>query len=470
MVGFYAGDALVHAGRVGTGFSNDLAKDLYRELQADTLDRSPVKASLPVEARKNVVWVKPRLVAEVEFRGWTGGDLLRQASFKGLREDKDPREIVREEAKAMPAGDKSSTTRSAKPEARGAKTSVRLTHPDRVLWPDAGVTKQGLADYYASVWPQIEKHIVGRPLALVRCPTGIGHCFFQKHAWEGMSDDILRIRDPKDDETLVSVSSLEGLLGLVQASVLEIHPWGATVEDLDRPDRIIFDLDPGDGVSWGALVEGAREIRARLADVKLETFVKTTGGKGLHVVAPLTPSVDWDTAKAFCHRIADEMAADSPEAYVSKMSKQARKGRIYVDYLRNGRGATAVAAFSTRARPTCGISTPVSFEELEEIGSGDRFTLDTIARRLESRNDDPWADFFRVKQKLPAGAGGAYKRSAPARTAPAAKSAPPKKAAASASAKRGTRKTAKPTKATSARKSASPRSRKGTRATAGTAQ
>jgi bifunctional non-homologous end joining protein LigD len=274
----------------------------------------------------------------------------------------------------------------------------------------------------------------------VRCPTGIGHCFFQKHGWDGMSADIEPVKDPQDAESLVSISSLEGLLGLVQASVLEIHPWGATVNDLDRPDRLTMDLDPGDGVAWSSLVSAAREVRQRLADVGLESFAKTTGGKGLHVVIPLTPSADWDQAKTFCRELAEAMAADAPDRYVATMAKKARTGRIYVDYLRNGRGATAVAAFSTRARPSCGVSTPVSFDELDALGSGDHFTLDNLSRRLEFLGADPWADFFRIKQKLPV------------TTAPKSGDAAAKKASARPSAPRRKAATKKPSASTRVRK------------------
>ena len=409
VVGYYDGKSLVHAGRVGTGFSNDLAKELFRDLSRDKVARTPVSGEVPAEARKNVVWVKPTRVAEVEFRGWTGGGLLRQASFKGLREDKEPGEIVREDAAANSAPARKGRVKAAP----SRPADVRLTHPDRVLWPEAGVTKEGLADYYTMVWPQIEKHVVGRPLALVRCPTGIGHCFFQKHGWDGMSPAIESVKDGQDPEPLVAISSLAGLLGLVQASVLEIHPWGAKSDDLDRPDRLTFDLDPGDNVAWSDLVTAAREVRQRLSDAGLESFAKTTGGKGLHVVVPLTPSAGWDAAKDFCRGLAESMAADTPSRYVAKMTKAARTGRIYVDYLRNGRGATAVAAFSTRARPSCGVSTPVTFQELDELGSGDRFTLDNVARRLEYLSQDPWRGFFGIKQKLPATKAGKPRKARP---------------------------------------------------------
>jgi bifunctional non-homologous end joining protein LigD len=439
VLGYYDGGKLVYAGRVGTGFSSDLARDLYRDLSAEKTAKSPLGDKLPADVRKNVTWVAPRRVAEVEFRGWTGGGVLRQASFKGLREDKDATEIVREDSPAEPKG---AAMKSAK-----RPDDIRLTHPDRVLWPEAGVTKEALADYYALVWPRMQKHLAGRALALVRCPTGIGHCFFQKHAWDGMSKDIEQVRDPHDPEMLVAASTLPGLIGLVQASVLEIHPWGSLVDDIERPDRLTMDLDPGEDVPWESLVAAARETRDRLKEKGLKSFCKTTGGKGLHVVVPLTPSADWDTAKAFCRKLAEEMAADNPAAYVSTMAKVARRGRIYVDYLRNGRGATAVAAYSTRARPSCGVSTPVTFEELESLRSGDHYTLLNLARRLEFEGADPWADFFKVKQKLPeldapparratASVGPARKR--PAAKKATAKKAPAKKAQANKSAPRKT--------------------------------
>jgi bifunctional non-homologous end joining protein LigD len=430
VLGYYDKGKLVYAGRVGTGFSSELTRELFRDLSAEKTAKSPLGDNLPAEVRKNVIWVAPKRVAEVEFRGWTGGGILRQASFKGMREDKDATEIVREDNPAEPVG---ASSKGAAMKTPKRPDNVRLTHPDRVLWPEAGVTKEALADYYTLVWPRIQKHLAGRALALVRCPTGIGHCFFQKHAWEGMAADIEQVRDPHDPEKLVSVSTLPGLIGLVQASVLEIHPWGSLVEDIERPDRLTMDLDPGEDVPWESLVAAARETRDRLKQKGLKSFCKTTGGKGLHVVVPLTPSTDWDTAKAFCRQLAEEMAADNPAAYVSTMAKVARRGRIYVDYLRNGRGATAVAAWSTRARPACGVSTPVTFDELGDLRSGDHYTLLNVARRLEFESADPWADFFKVKQKLPDFDATAPRRAtprvAPARKAAVKKKAPAKKAA-----------------------------------------
>lgn len=388
VLGYYESGKLVHAGRVGTGFSNKMSADLFAELESERVPKAPVSTPLPAEARRNVVWVKPSRVAEVEFRGWTADVLLRQASFKGLREDKDPKEIVREKTVGAPAA---ATT-----------TSVKLTHPDRVLWPDVGITKQGLADYYAMVWPWIEKHIVGRPLVLVRCPTGFAQgCFFQKHVWAGIDKHVLQVRDPHEKESILGIDSLDGLIALVQAAALEIHPWGSRSADLDHPDRLIFDLDPGDGVAFGDLIAAAREVRKRLARKKLESFVKTTGGKGLHVVAPIEPRSTWEQAKSFCRALAEDMARDNPQRLTVVVAKKARPGRIYIDYLRNGRGATAVAAYSTRARPGAAVSVPLTWDELDSTSSASQFTLSNLEKRLQHLVDDPWAGFFDMRQVLP---------------------------------------------------------------------
>ncbi len=272
-----------------------------------------------------------------------------------------------------------------------------------MYWPDAGVTKQGLAEYYAEVWPRMGPFVANRPLALVRCPGGIGgQCFFQKHAWRGMSSDVLSAHDPKDeaDEPIIGIDGLPGLLGLVQGGVLEIHPWGAQFGDLERPDFINMDLDPGPGVSWAGVIEAAREVRERLRAAGLESFVKTSGGKGLHVVAPLKPRAEWDEVKAFAKSIATAMASDSPERYVATVTKSKRKGKTLIDYLRNGRGATAVAPYSTRARPGATVSMPLDWSELgDEIGP-DHFTVMNAPARLENLDADPWADFWRAAKPL----------------------------------------------------------------------
>ncbi|MDF2809160.1 MAG: ATP-dependent ligase YkoU [Microvirga sp.] len=383
ILGFYDGDKLVHVGRVGTGFTVPVAEELFRRLDRMRTQTSPFAKRLTADEARQARYVRPELVAEVEFRAWTADEHLRHASFRGLREDKPAREVVREKPK---------TATTAPP----VRRAVRLTHPDRIYWPDAGVTKEGLADYYTEVWPHIAPFVVGRPLALLRCPSGIsGEKFFQKHAWKGINPKIKLICDPQEpgEEPLISIKDLDGLIGLAQAATLEIHPWGSTVEDWERPDTIIMDLDPGDGVPWETVISAAEEVRRRLQEAGLAAFVKTSGGKGLHVVAPLKPKADWVAVKAFTKAIADAMAADTPARFVSTITKSLRRGKILVDYLRNQRGATAVAAYSTRARPGAPVSMPLAWDELSPGIGPAYFTVENAPVRLAALKSDPWEGF-----------------------------------------------------------------------------
>jgi bifunctional non-homologous end joining protein LigD len=282
---------------------------------------------------------------------------------------------------------------------------VALTHPERVLWQE-GITKRDLALFYEEIADWLLPHITGRPLSLVRCPSGAeAKCFFQKHAWAGLGDDIRRMtvrEENGDEEEILFVDDIRGVISLVQASVLEIHPWGSAVADIEKPDRIIMDLDPGPGVAWADVVAAAFDVRERLRGVKLESFVKTTGGKGLHVVVPLKPKAGWTEVKAFAQALALAMEADAPDRYLAKASKQARRGLIYVDYLRNGRGATAVAAFSTRARPGAPVSVPVDWAELTAGLRPDGLTLRDLPARLSGLARGPWHDLERSSRPLPA--------------------------------------------------------------------
>jgi bifunctional non-homologous end joining protein LigD len=290
---------------------------------------------------------------------------------------------------------------SAEPERARKALHARLTHPERVLWPDEGITKEGLAEFYAEIADRILPHIRGRVLSLVRCPSGAREkCFFAKHAWHGLSDAMHRV-DVGEKEQMLVLDDLEGLLDLVQASVLEIHPWGSTFTQLEKPDRLIFDLDPGEGVPWNAVVDAAHEVRARLDDLGLKSFVKTSGGKGLHVMLPLTPSVEWDEAKEFTKSVAEAMANGNPDRYLAIMTKTARRGRIFVDYLRNGRGATAVGPYSPRALPQASVSVPLEWAELSEGIRADHFKIDNLRQRLDSLRRDPWQEASTIRQKLP---------------------------------------------------------------------
>ncbi|MGD9481215.1 DNA ligase D [Shinella sp. G-2] len=396
VLGVYKSGKLEPVGRVGTGFSAPVAADLFKRLSRMRTDESPFGRKLTADEARQARYVRPELVAEVEFRAWTADGHLRHASFRGLREDKPATEVIAE----MP---KTRTKTTATEAERPTRRTVRLTHPDRVYWPDEGVTKEGLADYYTEVWRYIAPHIVGRPLALLRAPSGIdGQTFFQKHAWKGINANIVEVQDPaeKDDEPYVAIEDIDGLMGLVQSAVLEIHPWGSTLADWERPDRIIMDLDPGEGVAWQAVINGAEETRQRLEAAGLNAFVKTSGGKGLHVCAPLKPSARWPAVKAFCKGIADAMAKDSPDKYVSTITKSKRRGKILIDYLRNQRGMTAVAPYSTRARPGAAVSMPLAWDELNaDIGPA-YFTVENTPTRLHALKADPWEDFTKAAMPL----------------------------------------------------------------------
>jgi bifunctional non-homologous end joining protein LigD len=397
ILGYFETGGLHYAGRVGTGFTSKVATDLFRRLEPMQVEASPFNRKLAAEEARHAHFVRPELVAEIEFRSWTAEGVVRHAAFRGLREDKLAADVEREATAGKAI--------AAAPEPRASAT-VKLTHPDRVYWKDAGVTKQGLADYYSEVWPRIGAFLVNRPLALLRCPDGVGRqCFFQKHAWKGMSKEVLQVYDPQDEahEPIIAIDGLPGLLGLVQGGTLEIHPWGSRLDDLERPDMIIMDLDPGEGVAWTAVIDAAGEVRERLRAAGHESFVKTSGGKGLHVVAPLRPDADWDTVKPFTKSIADAMAADSPDRYVATVSKAKRKGKILVDYLRNGRGSTAVAPYSTRAREGAAVSMPLGWDELEPAIRADYFTVMNALPRLAALRTDPWADFWKAATALGGG-------------------------------------------------------------------
>jgi bifunctional non-homologous end joining protein LigD len=411
---FHENGALRYAGRAGTGYTREVARDLWKRLSPLRTARPAVK--LPAdERRKDVIWVKPELVVEAEYRGITHDGLLRQAAYKGLREDKPAREVVREAAApAAKAGtDMAKTTRSsarssagrAKPAPRAGKSgivdvaNVRLTHPDRVYWPDVAVTKQELAEYYVSVWDWMAPQIVDRPLAIVRAPEGVGgETFFQKHIASTIKDSPLRHAVDAKEHDVIALEKLDDLIALVQSGALEIHVRGSRLGALGLCDRMVFDLDPGEGVAWKDIVAGAREVSERLKAQKLDSFVKLSGGKGLHVVVPIA-GADWDTVKDFTQSIVVGMARDNPKLYLAKMTKALRGGKIFIDYFRNSREATAVAPYSTRARPGAAVSAPLTWEQLGRSKGAAEFTVRNLKKHFRT---DPWADIGKVQQKLPA--------------------------------------------------------------------
>jgi bifunctional non-homologous end joining protein LigD len=405
VLGVYERGTLTYAGRTGTGFSHKVARDLFRTFKPMVLAKSPFNIVPPEErGARSPVWIEPKLVAEVDFHGWTHGDRVRQSSFQSLREDKPAKEVVRE-MKAIAAVNKDANAKRRSAPVKTAKAdnhvgAITLTHPDRVYWDDAGVTKRDLAEYYTRVWKWMKPHIVGRPIALLRCPEGAaGQCFFQKHAAAGVSTAHLHQVTEKGAK-IISIDDLDGLISLVQAGVLEVHVRGSTIEDRERADRVVFDLDPGPGTNWRDVVAAARDVRARLAKLKLKTFLKTSGGKGLHVVLPIKP-LPWDVAKDFGQTVAQAMAADDPARYTAVASKSKRNNRIFIDYLRNSHDATAVAPYSTRARPGAAVATPIDWSELGSIKSADQFTVKNLPQRLARLPKDPWANIGRVKQALP---------------------------------------------------------------------
>jgi len=294
---------------------------------------------------------------------------------------------------------------AARRQARGSRASammgkVRLTHPDRVYWSDAGVTKEGLAAYYQKVWKYMRPYVTGRVLALLRCPEGAeGECFFQKHARAGVRTEFLHSVQEKG-EKIIAIDDLDGLIALVQGGALEIHARGSAVDDRERADQLVFDLDPGPGVAFDAVVDAARDARQRLKQVKLKSFVKTTGGKGLHVVVPIK-ATPWKEAKYFAHAVAESMAKDDPDRYLATATKSRRSNRVFVDYLRNSREATAVVPYSSRARSGAPVAMPLSWSELGRLKSANQYTVQNAMQRLGRQKTDPWAGMGRIKQALP---------------------------------------------------------------------
>jgi bifunctional non-homologous end joining protein LigD len=384
---------LRYAGRVGTGFDDRTLRSLHARLKSLERDTSPFTAGA-VKPPKGARFVRPELVAEVAFTEWTGDGQLRHPTFQGLREDKGAGEVVRERPVAPP--------RKTEP---SAVAGVRLTHPDRVFWPEVGVTKLDLARYYEQVAPWMLPYVAERPLSLLRAPEGhTGERFFHKHVDKGWPDALQRVqvRDGGKLVSYVTVVDAAGLVALAQMGVLEIHPWGSRRAHLEQPDMMIFDMDPGEGVSWRRLVEATAHTRVFLHDLGLTSFVKTTGGKGLHVVVPIAPREDWDAVSTFTENVARTLARRDPELFVAKMGKAARPNKVYVDYVRNSRGQTAVGAYSTRARPGAPVSVPMRWDEILGEETADRWNVQNLSRRLASLKEDPWADFASTKQRLTA--------------------------------------------------------------------
>lgn len=397
---------LRYVGRVGTGFDDAKLAAMHRQLKALDTDKAAVElpSHVPFKA-SSVHWVKPTLVAEVAFRGWAKEGLLRQASFKRLREDKTAKELGAA-ASAVPAKAAKATKTPAKAKAPDRDADgVTISHPERVVFAKARLTKGDVADYYRQMARWILPEVARRPLSLLRCPDGVDKpCFFQKHHGTGLGDAVeaIPLEQKSGREDYLYIEDTEGLLQLVQMNTLELHPWGASVDDPEHPDRLVFDLDPGEGVTWAAIKAAARDVRDRLQEIGLESFVRLSGGKGIHVVVPLTPKADWAQAKDFCESFAQAMAEHAPDRYVATMSKAKRTGVIFIDWLRNARGATSVCSWSLRARPSAGVAVPLRWEELGRVTAADAFALPKALQRAQKLKKDPWEGIDQVKQVLPA--------------------------------------------------------------------
>ncbi|MEO5626794.1 MAG: DNA ligase D [Dokdonella sp.] len=435
------GDALHYVGRVGTGFNDAQIRTLTRQLKTLATDVPVVELPAHVPFRANTVrWVKPELVVEVEFRGWAKEGLLRQSSFRRVREDKKTEDLgmptlkstsqvdrgrAAKKSAAEPPTKKSaalksvpksavrrkeppSAARASATTARGsarANGEVTITHPERIVFPGTSITKQDVADYYRAVSPWMLPELADRPLSVIRCPDGAGGtCFFQKHHAAKLGPAVASV--PLKEKgggsgDYLYVADLAGVIELVQMSTLEFHPWGARVDQPDRPDRLVFDLDPGPGVEWKTLIAATRDVRDRLREAGLQSFVRLSGGKGTHVVVPIDRGIDWSEAKVFCEAFANAMSAHKPLLYLATASKAKRNGRIFIDWLRNARGATSVASWSLRARDGAPVAMPIRWEELGRIRSAAAFDLAAALRRARTLREDPWKGFSRLRQSLP---------------------------------------------------------------------
>ncbi|WP_321789273.1 DNA ligase D [Paraburkholderia sp. J94] len=413
--------ALHYAGRVGTGFDTAMLEKLARELKTRSRKTTPFAAVPAAERRANVHWVQPELVAEVRFKTWTSAGVVRQASFAGLRRDKAPESIVRE-PQSPPVNTKSAlkaTSKRASPAAHKSHdkprdkedanvdtevSGVRITHPERVIDERSGTRKIDLVHYFEWIAPRLLPQLRNRPVALVRAPKGVGgELFFQKHASQLQIPHATQHAglDP-GHAPLLTLDSLTALIGAAQMDTIELHTWNALAKQIEKPDRLIFDLDPDPSLDWSRMLEAAQLTRDLLDALGLRSWCKTSGGKGLHVVVPITRHSGWDEAKDFAQAVARHMAATLPDRFSAKMGPQNRKGRIFVDYLRNARGATAIEAYAPRARPGLGVSTPIAWDELARVTSGDQWNVANLHKRLDALRTDPWHDYADAKQRITA--------------------------------------------------------------------
>lgn len=395
LLGTYDRGRLIYAGRVGSGFSSRLLSILHETMTSIEIEQPPFP-ELPPET-EGARWIRPEIVVDVAFSEKTSRGLLRHPVFRGLREDKVAREVQMSTLRQNPgnAWDGDNETVVA---------DVPITHPERVLYPDQGVTKADVAEYFGEIAEWVLPHLRGRPLSLLRCPEGLsGDCFFQKHPDKNFARDVPRVAVPEKQggkSDFVYVNSVTELVWLVQYGALEFHPWGCQVDDLERPDTLIFDLDPDPNLPWKVIAETARSLRERLSTLGLSSFLQATGGKGLHLIVPVTPKLGWDQLKAFAQAVSRAHVSDSPKVLTTNMAKSKRRGKVFIDYLRNGRGSTSIARYSTRARAGATVATPLRWDELNPSASSNRYTVNNIRRRLSALKADPWEGYHETRSTI----------------------------------------------------------------------
>ena len=413
LLGVYdAPGQLRYAGRIGTGFDANTLRSLHERMQALESKASPF-VSIPPEHRvRGTHWLEPELVAEVTFAEWTEDGHVRQGAFVGLREDKPASDIGREVPTPQPHKSepkrKTATRQTPRKQGQGELVAgIAITHPERIVYPEAEISKLDVAAFYVDMAERLLPYIKDRPLSLVRCPGGAQAskaCFFQKHVLEDEFpgiETVLIADSSGEKEPYVLANSVEALVGLAQMNTLELHAWNSTTAHLEQPDMFVIDFDPDEGLDWQNVADAARAARALFDGIGLTSFLKTTGGKGLHVVAPIQPDAGWDEVKEFTRMVALRLVEAFPDRFTASISKAKRKNKIFVDYLRNGRGATAIAPYSLRSRPNAPVSVPIAWDELDGNVRGNSFTLKNIEKALKGRKD-PWADYFHVQQALTA--------------------------------------------------------------------
>ncbi|MCA9214579.1 MAG: DNA ligase D, partial [Planctomycetales bacterium] len=402
VLGSYDDDGnLVYVGRVGTGFTEKTLSKLRSHLDELRSDDCPFAAGHD-SREKDTRWVDPRMIVEIEFGGWTNDGVIRFGVYRGVRDDLGNEDLDARATRPAQAQDSSSAQSSTLTIDLDGIAKLNFTNPDRLVYPEQGITKLAVATYYAQVANLMLTHIADRPLSLLRCPKGTAErCFFQKRAPIGLHESVGRIEVPTSEgsKECLTVDDVAGVLALVQFGVVEFHTWSVKQDNLERPNLMVIDLDPDESVPWKQVVNAALEVRARLTDCGLRSFVKTTGGKGVHVVTPLRRRNSWGDCRQFSEMLAAAMVSESPGRYTTLSSLAARKGRIYIDTLRTSRGATFVAPYSTRASQDASISIPVSWEELETLPNARSITLTNAMRRLDF-TDDPWRDMQKVQQTI----------------------------------------------------------------------